>query len=125
MEEPTREQRRHPRWVIQERFTGRITASDDAALMDLSPGGAQIEYANIVPPGTVASLAFPVQGRTLMLQCRVVWSRAAGTQAGAAGEPEVVSRSGLQFLNLSDTAQHLLKQYLVSLRQEGPSPEPA
>ncbi|MFQ5839682.1 MAG: PilZ domain-containing protein [Candidatus Methylomirabilales bacterium] len=117
--------RRHPRWIVRGRLTGRIRATDTATLIDLSPGGAQIEHTSIVRPGTIATLTLPVKGRDLTLRCQVVWSRVHRPQVRGDRGRELIYRSGLQFLDLPEASRRLLEKYLASLKKEGPAPEPA
>ncbi|MFQ5839126.1 MAG: PilZ domain-containing protein [Candidatus Methylomirabilales bacterium] len=116
MEQPQQERRQHPRWVVAGRLTGRIDDIETAALIDLGPAGAQIEHGNIVRPGPLATLILLIPGRDLSLTCRVVWSRVLRPETRAPEKRQLIYRTGLQFLYLSEATQRLLDGYLESLK---------
>ena len=57
MEKKGAERRRHPRFVVGGKTKGRMTAIYDASLVDISLGGAMVEHAHIVRPGTRSAQA--------------------------------------------------------------------
>ncbi len=109
-------QRRHIRWAVEEHAVGRITAIYEATLINMSLGGALIEHMHLVRPGTISSLTLLMLGREVTLNCRVVRSLVDRTEVQADGEHELVYRTGLEFLALSEDSLWLIYEFIDSLR---------
>jgi hypothetical protein len=104
----------------------RVTAVYEASLVDISTGGALIEHAHIVRPGTMSYLILKLKGRDVSVQCRVVRSVVHRPEMDAEGEQVLVYRTGLEYVDLSDETLRLLDEYIVTGMEgsHGPRAEP-
>ena len=109
------DKRRNIRWAVEERTAGRITATYDASLINISVNGALIEHSDLVRPGTLSILTLFVQERELRIRCRVVRSAVHRTEVRTKGERELIFRTGLEFLDVSEDSLRLIDKYIVSL----------
>lgn len=110
------DRRRSIRWAVEERTAGRITAIYDASLINISVSGALIEHSDFVRLGTLSVLTFAVRGQEVSLRCRVVRSAVHRTEVRSKGERELIFRTGLDFLDVSEDSLWLVAEYLDSLR---------
>jgi len=110
------EKRRYSRFPVGGRIKGRVRALYDASLMDLSLGGALMEHAQIVRPGTNSFVILFLQGRPLNLRCHIVWSHVDRPELQTDGEKALIFRTGVEFLDPPEEAQRLLSDYIDSLR---------
>ena len=115
------DKRRHPRWQVRNRPIGRIAPNHKASLLDISLGGALIEHPNLVRPETVLFLTLSILKREISLRCRVVRSLVYRYAHWPSGEQDMLYRTGLEFLALSETSQKLIEQYIGSLRESPPA----
>ncbi|MFQ5802066.1 MAG: PilZ domain-containing protein [Candidatus Methylomirabilales bacterium] len=111
----TGDRRRHLRWHVGKRVTGRITSNHKASILDISLGGALIEHSNLVRPGTLSFLTFSVDGKDVSLRCRVVRSAIYRYEVQLSGEREHIYRTGLEFSSVSEDARRLLDESVDSL----------
>lgn len=111
------DKRRFPRFPVGGRIKGRVRALYDASLMDVSLGGALIEHAQIVRPGTVSFVILFLQGHPLSLRCQVVWSQVDRPELQSDGERALIFHTGLQFVDPPQEAQQLLSDYIDALRE--------
>ncbi|MFQ5988742.1 MAG: PilZ domain-containing protein [Candidatus Methylomirabilales bacterium] len=111
------EKRRYPRFPVGGRIKGRVRALYDASLMDVSVGGALIEHAQIVRPGSTSFLILFLHGRPVNLRCSVVWSHVDRPELQPDGERALIFRTGLEFLESTDEILRLLSDYLEMLRR--------
>lgn len=121
MEKKGPERRRHDRLVVGGKTKGRVTAVYDASLLDISVGGALIEHAHIVRPGTISYLILNLLGREVSLGCRVVRSVVYRFEVGPDGERILVYRTGLEFVDLSDETLRVIDDY-IRAGMEGSDP---
>ena len=112
------DRRRSIRWAVEERTAGRITAIYDASLINISVSGALIEHSDLVRPGTLSDLTFVVRGQEVSLRCRVVRSAVHRAEVRTEGERELIFRTALEFLDMSEDSLRLIAEYLDSLRGE-------
>jgi hypothetical protein len=85
-------------------------------VLDLSPLGAGLEHRETLREGQRFLLRMVPRwtGGSLVLPSKVVWS-AVHRMEMRGGEGEFISRAGVEFLNLSATAERDLVVYLGSL----------
>ncbi|MFQ5988958.1 MAG: PilZ domain-containing protein [Candidatus Methylomirabilales bacterium] len=117
--EGEKDRRRNIRWALEERTAGRITAIYEAFLIDISTSGALIEHSDVVRPGTLSVLTFFVQGQKVSLRCRVIRSAVHRTEPRTEKERELIFRTGVEFLDVSEDSLRLIGGYLDSVRGEG------
>ncbi len=110
------DRRRSIRWAVEERTAGRITAIYEATLINMSLGGALIEPMHLVRPGTISSLTFLVHGQEVSLRCRVVRSAVHRAEVRTEGERELIFRTALEFLDVSEDSLRLIDEFIDSLR---------
>jgi hypothetical protein len=109
------ERRRGRRVVVSGRPGGRVRATLDAHLVDLSSTGARIEHSNLLRPGFTCTLEFPHAIADLVLSVQVVRSVIIGTEFATGGERRLRYESGLAFLNLKPEEQKLLEDIVERL----------
>ncbi len=110
------ERRQHPRFVVGGGTKGRVTAYE-VSLLDVSLGGAMIEHAQIVRPGTLSYLILPLQGREVSLRCRVIRSVVHRPEMQPDGERMLIYRTGLEFVEPSDETRKVISEYIDSLKK--------
>jgi len=108
------ERRQYSRFLVGGRAKGRVTAVYDASLLDLSLGGALIEHADIVRPGTSSYLILRIKGRDVNLQCQIIRSIVHRVQVESDGERALVYQTGLQFVDRSDATMQMISDYILS-----------
>jgi hypothetical protein len=110
MNPQTGKKRRFARLTLSEPLTDQVTASHDVSILDVSLGGARVEHTMILRPGSACHLRLPIKGRTLLVVCTVVWSRAIGladtTQGGG-----LLYQSGLEFAHLNPETEAILAAF--------------
>lgn len=111
--------RKHPRFVAKGETKGRVAAVSDAVLLNISLGGALIEHAGVVRPGTPSSLELDLHGKRIRLRCRVARSVGNRIEVQPDGEQELVYHTGLQFVEPSDETLQVIGDYIQSLSNEG------
>lgn len=111
-EEQTLGRRKHARFVVKGGAKGRVAVIWDAVLLDISLGGALIEHANVVRPGTPSSLELDLGGKRIRLRCRVARSVADRIEVQSDGERELIYHTGLQFVEPSDETLQVIGEYI-------------
>lgn len=114
-EEQSLGRRKHARFHVKGGAKGRVAVVWDAVLLNLSLGGALIEHANVVRPGTPSSLELELQGKKIRLRCRVARSVADRIEVQPDGERELMYHTGLQFVEPSDDTIQAISDYLHSI----------
>jgi hypothetical protein len=112
--------RQYARFLVGGKAKGRVTAIYDAVVVNISIGGSLIEHAHVVRPGTLSSLDLDILGKRLRLKCRVARSVVHGSHVLPTGERELVYRTGLEFLEMSDAMRQLIGRYIQSMMNEEP-----
>ena len=107
--------RRGRRVVVPGRPGGRVRATLDARLFDLSNSGVRIEHQNQLRPGFACTLEFPPAIGGLVLPVHVVRSVVVGTEESPTGERLLRYESGLTFANLAGEQQEALEAILKQL----------
>lgn len=105
MEEERRKNRRYPRVVVGTKIKGQTHGIERGTVLNLSVGGALIEHAKIVRPGTILHLVLNLRQRETRVQCRVVWSVAHRAEEQPDGQQELIYHTGLEFLDPSVETQ--------------------
>jgi hypothetical protein len=112
------ERRRGRRVVVSGRPGGRVRATLDARLVDLSSTGARIEHNNLLRPGFTCTLEFPQGVADLVLSVQVVRSVIIGTEFATGGERRLRYESGLAFVNVTPEQQKVLVEVVERLDPE-------
>jgi len=110
--------RQYARFFVGGKAKGRVTAIYDAVVLNLSIGGSLIEHAHVVRPGTLSSLDLDLFGKRLRLKCRVARSVVHGSNVLPTGERELIYRTGLEFLELSEATRQMIGRYIQSMVKE-------
>lgn len=90
--------RRFPRFTVLGKVEGKIVATLEATLVNLSLGGALIEHSSMVRPGSLSQLVLPTGTGDLRIACRVVRSSLSRRESRG-NETVVVYQTGLEFVN--------------------------
>ena len=114
----TGERRRHLRWRLRKRLTGRISSDHKIAILDISLGGALIEHANPVRPGTVSFLTVSAAEQEITLRCRVSRSAIYRYEVRPTGVREHVYRTAVEFSAPSPDFRRLLHEITDSDQME-------
>lgn len=108
--------RRHRRWVIGGRLAGWIDTTNEASFVNISLGGALIEHANMMRPGTTAFMTLAFQGQEVGLKCRVVRSEVHRYGGRRTEERHLVYRSGLEFVDTSEASLQVIDKTIESVK---------
>lgn len=111
------DRRRHPRVNVGGRTKGKVNATHDVSLLDISLGGALIEHIHVVQPDSVSELGLTLQGHKMMLKCRVARSLVHRVEGQGVGR-KLIYRTGLEFLNPSDAVREAIGDYIRSIIEE-------
>ena len=106
------ERRRARRVVVPGRPGGRVRATLDARLLDLSNFGVRIENHNQLRPGFACTLELPPAIGGLVLPVHVVRSVVVGTGESPTGDRLLRYESGLTFVNLAGEQREALEAVL-------------
>ncbi|MFQ5988557.1 MAG: PilZ domain-containing protein [Candidatus Methylomirabilales bacterium] len=117
MKETTENKRRYIRWEVGGLLTGHIGHIPNVSVMNFSTNGALIEHSHLVRPGSLCFLTLSVPHEEFTLKCRVVRSRLHLSEVRTDGERDVIYRTGVEFLDTSEAARRLLKEYIESLKR--------
>jgi hypothetical protein len=94
------DRRRTPRYRLTTEVTGKLKATTDVKLIDVSEGGLLVETELGIQPGSVCELKVFAKGSELTLEAGVRRCRAQLTKTDAGCR--VTYRSGLEFTDLTD-----------------------
>lgn len=115
---PGPERRQYPRANVGGRKKGKVNATYDVSLLDISLGGALIEHVQAVQPESTFELGLILQGRNMELSCRVVRSAVHRSEEGPRGGGKLIYRTGLEFVDISDAAREAIGDYIRSIIEE-------
>lgn len=115
----SQERRGAIRAVVPGRIGGRVRATLEIRLLDLSLSGARVEHQNLLRPGFVCALELPPTLGSLSLSVRVVRSIVVGTEQNEAGERLLRYESGLTFIGLTAKQHATLSSILERLNPGG------
>jgi len=113
--------RRFPRFTVLGKVAGKIVATHDATLLNLSLGGALIEHPSMVRPGSVSQLLIPSAKGDIQIDCRVARSSLV-RQERRGNETVVIYKSGLEFRDPSPEILAALEEVIKASRQGGGTP---
>ena len=106
-------ERRHGRRVVVPgRPAGRVRATLDARLVDLSNSGVRIEHHGQLRPGVACTLELSPAVGGLVFSVHVVRSVVVGTEESPTGERLLRYESGLTFVNLAAEQREALEAVL-------------
>ncbi len=100
---------------------GRISPDHKVSVLDISLGGALIEHANLLLPGTLAFLTLLVQGQEISVPCRVVRSTVHRFEVWPNGDQKRTYRTALKCLAVSDDSRRLLSEYIEVFTVQEPT----
>ena len=109
------DRRRGKRFAVAGHPGGRVRATLEATLIDLSASGARIQHQNLLRPGFACTLEFPSAFGEVNVPVQVVRSVVIGTGADRAGEQKLRYESGLQFVNLTPEQRATIEAILERL----------
>ena len=113
------DRRKHTRFIVREKSKGRVTSGDEVALVNIGLGGALVERAQVIPPGTFSDLELELQGSRLRLRCRAAWSVVARQKVDMDGESIMIYHTGLEFLDVSVEARQTISDHLRCMTEQG------
>jgi hypothetical protein len=102
------ERRRNERFNPKEETFGRIRATLQARILDVSAGGIQVEIATALRPLVECDVAIPVESGELRLRARVKRCRANSFLEDGGENVRVVYRAGLEFYGLTEREEREL-----------------
>lgn len=111
-------QRRFPRFTVLGKVEGRIVASYEATLVNLSLGGALVEHSSMVRPGSMSQLMLPFGQGEILVTCRVVRSHLSRREARGK-ESVLIYQTGLEFLNAPSETLAALEELIAAARPGG------
>ena len=111
--------RHHARFVVRGQIQGRVTSVYDAHILNISLGGALIEHANVVRPGSTSSLDLDLQGKRLSLRCRVARSVVHHMEQQPGGEQVLIYQTGLEFVDAPKETRVMISNYIQSVINDG------
>lgn len=113
--------RRFPRFTVLGKVAGRIIASHEATLLNLSLGGALIEHPSMVRPGSLSHLLIPTAKGDIQIHCRVARSSLV-RQEQRGNETMVIYQTGLEFRNPSPEVLAALEEVIAASQPGGGTP---
>lgn len=116
--------RRYPRVIVGGRIEGWITSIYEAALLNISLGGALMEHAHAVRPGTISPVDLELPMKRVGLRCRVVRSVVHRSEVQPDGARELIYHTGLEFLDPSDETAQVVSEYIQSIIEGGDGRRP-
>ncbi|MCP4898738.1 MAG: PilZ domain-containing protein [bacterium] len=129
------ERRQNPRVSPSEETFGRIRATIQARILDVSTGGLQVELGAALHPSVECEVSLPIDSGEIRLRAMVRRCRAAAIQGDGGERGGMMFRAGLEFIGMSeDQARLLAESYCIEptamdeMKTEPiavtPSPEP-
>ncbi len=115
MEQAKSDRRRLPRWRGSGWLSGWIGDATKVSVVDISMGGVLIEHSNDFPPSTVCILTLSLCGASVSVKCRAVRSALYQREDSSVGKRNYVYRTGLALVDLSETSQQLIGEYISFL----------
>ncbi len=113
--------RQHARFVVRGNAKGRVTTVYDAHILNISLGGALIEHAHVVRPGSTSSLDLDLQGKRLSMRCRVARSVVHRMELQPDGEQALIYHTGLEFIDAPKETRLMISNYIQSVIDDGKS----
>jgi len=106
------DRRRTPRYRLTTEITGKLKATTDVRLIDVSEGGLLVETALGIQPGSVCELKVFANGSELTLEAEVRRCRAQLTKNEIGCK--VSYHSGLEFVSLTEDQLRGIRQLIAN-----------
>ena len=113
--------RRFPRFTVLGKVAGKIVATHEATLLNLSLGGALIEHPTMVRLGSLSQLMLPSAKGDIQIDCRVVRSMLV-RQERRGQDTLVIYQTGLEFRDPSPAILAGLEEIIAATRPGGGTP---
>ena len=113
--------RRFPRFTVLGKVAGKIVATHEATLLNLSLGGALIEHPTMVRLGSLSQLMLPSAKGDIQIDCRVVRSMLV-RQERRGQDTMVIYQTGLEFRDPSPAILAGLEEIIAASRPGGGTP---
>ncbi len=113
--------RRFPRFTVLGKVAGKIVATHEATLLNLSLGGALIEHPTMVRLGSLSQLMLPSAKGDIQIDCRVVRSMLV-RQERRGQDTLVIYQTGLEFRDPSPAILAGLEEIIAASRPGGGTP---
>ncbi len=88
--------------------------------MDISLSGALVEHPELVKPGEIYHLSFPVEGREVRVLARAIRTFASHRTALPGDERRIVYRTGMEFVGVERGVAERISHYVNSQRKLTP-----
>jgi hypothetical protein len=112
-----RERRRRPRVPVGGDVVARIHTANAAPVIDISEGGALVEVAAVLRPGTSYALRLTLsEGLHLNIATKVVRTYVHSFKPQAGSDTTVTYHAAVEFVGMSDQDRELLRSHLENLR---------
>lgn len=111
--------RQHARFVVRGNVKGRVTSVYDVHILNISLGGALVEHAHVVRPGSSSSLDLDLQGKRLSLRCSVARSVVHRMELQPDGEQTLIYHTGLEFIDAPKETRLMICNYIQSVIDDG------
>lgn len=98
---------------------GFIIPPAEADIINLSMGGALVEHQGGLRVGSVCTLTLKVPEAAVRIKCQVAHSTVDHRATGPKGEGLLFYRTGLQFIDLSRDAEHVMAALIRSYGEGG------
>jgi DNA-binding response OmpR family regulator len=115
------ERRRAKRVRLRERAEAQLQLRD-VTLVDLSVSGALVEHTEPVRPGEIYRLSLAMQSQKVQILARAMRVFASHRVTTAAGERQVVYRTGMEFVGVKKETADLISAHIDSLLKQPPKP---
>jgi len=112
VEQAKEDKRRYPRFAVEGRVTGRFDYIPKVYVVDISLGGTLIEHAGDLQPGSISFLNLLFPGHEVGVKCQVIRSDAHRLEVLSIGTQDLVYRTGLEFLGLSEDSRRRIDGYI-------------
>jgi len=122
--------RQWARLTFPDPVSGRVLATHDVQIHDLSLRGARLEHTVVLRPGSTCVLRVPLEQQAVTMVGSVVWSQVVGrTARGTDGSTGLRYQSGLEFGRLAGETHDRLTAFLerrgILHQEHGESAPPA
>lgn len=110
------DKRRYTRWPVEGRLKGRIGHGPFMSVVDISLGGVLIEHSDIIHLGSISFLNVLFPGKEVSLKFRVIRSNRHRSERSLTGGKELIFRTGLEFLDVTEASRRLISGYIEFLK---------
>jgi hypothetical protein len=115
VEQDKGDKRRYPRWAVAGRVTGRVGDLPKVSVVDISLSGALIEHSSHFQLGAILFMNLLFPGHEVGLKCRVVRSDPHGYEVLPSGTRDLLHRTGLEFVDVSEVSHRIVNGYIEFL----------